>query len=192
MKGADTMLEDNEIIGMFFSRSEQAISETREKYGSACLAISRNILGSALDAEECLSDALLALWQRIPPEKPEPFRAYLFRIVRNISIAKYHSNTAGKRNSFYDVALDELEECLAGAGTVEQEITARELSTLIDRFLGTLDEDSRMLFVRRYWYSDSVKALAERFGTTENNLSVRLSRLRTKLRKYLQKEGYKI
>ncbi|MCD8106999.1 MAG: sigma-70 family RNA polymerase sigma factor [Oscillospiraceae bacterium] len=186
------MLEDNEIIGLFNSRSEQAISETREKYGAACLTISRNILGSTLDAEECLSDALLALWQRIPPEKPEPLRAYLFRVVRNISIAKYHSNTAGKRNSFYDVALDELEECLAGAGTVEQEITARELSTLIDRFLATLDEDSRMLFVRRYWYSDSVKDLAERFGTSQNNLSVRLSRIRSKLKKYLQKEGYKI
>ncbi|MCD7824170.1 MAG: sigma-70 family RNA polymerase sigma factor [Oscillospiraceae bacterium] len=192
MKGADMMLEDSEIIERFNSRSEQAISETREKYGSACLMISRNILGNNLDAEECLSDALLALWNSIPPEKPNPLRAYLFRIVRNISIAKYHSNTAGKRNSFYDVALDELEECLAGAGTVEQEITARELSTLIDRFLGTLDEDSRMLFVRRYWYSDSVKELSERFGITENNLSVRLSRLRTKLRKYLQKEGYKV
>lgn len=186
------MLEDSEIIELFNSRSEQAISETREKYGSACLAISQNILGNSLDAEECVSDALLALWNAIPPEKPNPLRAYLFRIVRNISISKYHSNTAGKRNSFYDVALDELEDCLAGITSVEQEITARELSTLIDRFLGTLDEDSRMLFVRRYWYSDSVKELSERFGITENNLSVRLSRIRSKLKKYLQKEGYKV
>lgn len=183
-------MEDLEIIELFFSRSEQAISETRKKYGPACLAISRNILGNNLDAEECVSDAFLAMWNNIPPERPEPLRAYLFRIVRNISITKYHSNTAGKRNSFYDVALDELEDCLAGTGSVEQEITARELSSLIDRFLATLDEDSRMLFVRRYWYSDSVKDLAERFGTNPNNLSVRLSRLRTKLRKFLQKEGY--
>lgn len=186
------MLEDSEIIELFNSRSEQAISETREKYGAACLAISQNILGNSLDAEECVSDALLALWNAIPPEKPNPLRAYLLRIVRNISISKYHSNTAGKRNSFYDVALDELEDCLAGITSVEQEITARELSTLIDRFLGTLDEDSRMLFVRRYWYSDGIKDLAERFGITENNLSVRLSRIRSKLKKYLQKEGYKV
>lgn len=186
------MLEDSEIIELFNSRSEQAISETWEKYGAACLAISQNILGTSLDAEECVSDALLALWNAIPPEKPNPLRAYLFRVVRNISISKYHSNIAGKRNSFYDVALDELEGCLVGITSVEQEITARELSTLIDRFLGTLDEDSRMLFVRRYWYSDGIKDLAERFGITENNLSVRLSRIRSKLKKYLQKEGYKV
>ncbi len=186
------MLEDSEIIELFCFRSEQAISELREKYGSACMAISRNILGNSSDAEECLSDALLALWNAIPPEKPEPLRAYLFRVVRNISISKYHANTAGKRNSFYDVALDELEDCLAGISSVEQEITARELSTLIDRFLGTLDEDSRMLFVRRYWYSDGVRELAERFGTSPNNVSVRLSRIRNKLKKYLQKEGYKV
>ncbi len=185
-------MEDSEIIDLFFSRSERAISETREKYGSACLVISNNILGNSLDAEECLSDALLAMWNAIPPEKPNPFRAYLFRIVRNISIARYHSNTSKKRNSFYDVALDELGDCFAGKQSVEQEITARELSGLIDRFLETLDEESRMLFVRRYWYSDSIKDLAERFGTNPNNISVRLSCLRTKLRKYLQKEGYKV
>lgn len=113
-------------------------------------------------------------------------------IVRNISIAKYHANTSIKRNSYYDVALEELESCLAASITVEQEIAANELSKQIDRFLATLDEESQMLFVRRYWYSDDISDLADRFHMNNNNVSVRLSRIRNKLKNYLQKEGYEI
>ncbi len=145
-----------------------------------------------LDAEECVNDTYLAAWNTIPPEKPDPLKTYIFRIVRNISIAKYHANTSIKRNSYYDVAFEELEDCLGAYVTVEQELAANELSKLIDSFLATLDEESQMLFVRRYWYSDGISELADRFQITVNNVSVRLSRTRSKLKKYLQKEGYEI
>ncbi len=186
------MLEDSQIIELFFARAEQAIVELSAKYGTVCNRIARNILKNDQDAEECVNDAYLAAWNTIPPEKPDPLKTYLLRIVRNISIAKYHTNTSAKRNSYYDVALDELEDCLAAYGSVEQERAATELSQLLDNFLATLDEENRMLFVRRYWYSDSIAELADRFQTTANNVSVRLFRIRNKLKKHLQKEGYEI
>ena len=166
------MLEDSKIIELFFARVEQAIVELSAKYGTVCSRIARNILKNDLDAEECVNDTYLAAWNTIPPEKPDPLKTYIFRIVRNISIAKYHANTSIKRNSYYDVALEELESCLAASITVEQE--------------------SQMLFVRRYWYSDDISDLADRFHMNNNNVSVRLSRIRNKLKNYLQKEGYEI
>lgn len=186
------MLEDSKIIELFFARVEQAIVELSAKYGTVCNRIARNILKNDLDAEECVNDTYLAAWNTIPPQKPDPLRIYIFRIVRNIAIAKYHANTSKKRNSYYDVALEELENCLATSSTAEQEIAADELSKEIDRFLATLDEESQMLFVRRYWYSDSISDLAERFHASNNNVSVRLSRIRNNLKIYLQKEGYEL
>lgn len=186
------MSEDRRIVALFFARAEQAIVELAETYGNVCTRIARNILKNDRDAEECVNDAYLAAWNTIPPQTPEPLRAYIFRIVRNIAIARYHANTSEKRNSHYDAALEELENCLAASGTVEQELAAEELSAQIDRFLAALDEESRMLFVRRYWYSDSISDLAKRFRASKNNVSVRLSRIRNQLKIYLQKEGYEL
>ena len=186
------MLEDSKIIELFFARVEQAIVELSAKYGTVCGRIARNILKNDLDAEECVNDTYLAAWNTIPPQKPNPLRTYIFRIVRNISIARYHANTSVKRNSIYDVALDELESCLAASVTVEQEIVASELSRQIDLFLATLDEENQMMFVRRYWYSDSISDIAERFQTSDNNVSVHLSRIRKKLKTHLKKEGFEI
>lgn len=186
------MLEDSKIIDLFFARMEQAIVELSAKYGTVCGRISRNILKNDLDAEECVNDAYLAAWNTIPPEKPNPLKTYIVRIVRNISITKYHANTSVKRNSYYDAALEELESCLAACATVEQEITAKELSEQIDRFLDTLDKENRIMFVRRYWYSDSISDMAEMFQMSKNNVSVRLSRIREKLKTHLKKEGYEI
>ena len=186
------MLEDRQIIALFFARAEQAIAELAEKYGTTCDRIARNILGNHRDAEECVNDSYLAVWNTIPPQTPDPLRTYLFRIVRNISVAKYHANTAAKRNSRYDAALDELEGCLAAPGTVEETITAGELARQIDRFLATLDRESRALFVRRYWYADSIPELADRFHISRGNVSVRLSRIRNKLAAHLKKEGYDV
>lgn len=186
------MLEDSKIIELFFARAEQAIVELSAKYGTVCSRIARNILKNDLDAEECVNDTYLAVWNTIPPQKPNPLRTYIFRIVRNISIAKYHANTSVKRNSYYDVALEELESCLAAFVTVEQEIAASELSRQIDRFLDTLDKESRVMFVRRYWYSDSISAIAEMFQISNHNVSVRLSRTRDKLKSHLKKEGFEI
>lgn len=186
------MLEDSKIIELFFARVEQAIVELSAKYGTVCGRIARNILKNDLDAEECVNDTYLAAWNTIPPQKPNPLRTYIFRIVRNISIARYHANASVKRNSIYDVALDELESCLAAALTVEQEISAEELSLQIDRFLDTLDKENRVMFVRRYWYSDSISDIAEMFQITNHNVSVRLSRTRDKLKTHLKKEGFEI
>lgn len=183
------MLEDGKIIELFFARAEQAIVELLAKYGTACNRIARNILKNDLDAEECVNDACLAAWNTIPPQKPDPLRAYIFRIVRNIAIARYHANTAEKRNSHYDAALEELERCLAAPGSVEDAISANELSQEIDSFLASLDKESRVMFVLRYWYSCSITELAERFQISGNNVSVRLSRIRNKLKKHLKKEG---
>lgn len=183
-------MEDGRIIDLFFERSEQAITELSKKYGAVFGKVAGNILGNARDAEECVNDAYLGVWNTIPPRRPEALLSYACRIVRNLSVARYHANTALKRNSFYDAALDELEECLPATSDVEEELSARELSRLLDRFLGELDRENRILFVRRYWYSDSVSEIAEAFHMSSNSVSARLLRIRTKLRKFLKKEGY--
>lgn len=182
-------MEDNEIVDLFFERSEQALTELGNKYGKVCKKVALNILNSPQDAEECVNDAYLGVWNGIPPQRPSPLLTYLCRIVRNLSIKKYHANTAVKRNSFYDVALDELADCIPSNNTVDAECDAKELAKLMDVFLGTLDADSRILFMRRYWFSEPLSNLAATFQITEHNAAVRLSRTRAKLRNYLAKEG---
>ena len=184
------MIDDEKIIEMFFERSEQGIRELDIKYGKVCHNLSYHIVGSRRDAEECVNDAYLGAWNTIPPQNPNPLLTYICRIVRNLSIMKYHANTAIKRNSFYDAALDELEDCLASSETVEDKLTAKELSDALDQFLDTLDQENRVIFVRRYWYSDSISEIAERLHMSKNNVSVRLSRTRERLKNYLKKEGY--
>lgn len=183
-------MEDSKIIELFFARSEQAIIELSKKYGTLCQKIANNILNNTFDAEEVVSDAYLGAWNTIPPQKPNPLLSYVSKIVRNIAIAKYHSNIAIKRNSFYDMALDELEECLASSSSVEDELTAKELTLALNCFLDTLDQEKRVMFVRRYWYSDSITEIAERFHISNNYVSVCLSRIRGELKRYLEKEGY--
>ena len=182
-------MTDAEIIRLFFERSEQAIEELSKAHGSAAARVARNILGSKQDAEECLNDTYLAVWNAIPPQKPAPLRTFVCKIARNLAAAKYHGNTAKKRNSRYDAALDELEECLSDSGSVEEEYDAKELSEAINTFLSSLGYSDRFLFVRRYWYSDSMQDIAAMTGSTANSVTVRLYRLREKLRHYLIREG---
>ena len=183
-------MDDSKIIDLFYARSEQAILELSEKYGTVCSKVARNILNNPHDAEECVNDAYLGAWNTIPPQNPNPLLTYICRIVRNLSIMKYHANTAVKRNSYYDASLDELEDCLASSETVEDRLTAKELSAALDQFLDTLDQESRVMFVRRYWYADSISEIAERLQMSKNNVSVRLSRTREKLKSHLKKGGY--
>ena len=186
------MMDDSKIIALFFDRSEQAITELSNKYGKLCMYVADNILGNQQDAEECVNDAYLGAWNTIPPQMPNPLQAYICRIVRNIAITKYHANTAAKRNSHYDIALEELEYCLFSEKTPESSLHAKEFSRLLDRFLSSLDTRSRVMFVRRYWYAESVASIAERFRMRPNSVSVQLSRIRAKLRKFLIQEGYMI
>lgn len=187
-----TILEDNKIIDLFFERSEQAISELSKKYGTVCKKVAENILNNRLDSEECVNDAYLGAWNTIPPEKPNPLLTYVLKIVRNLALKKYHSNTAKKRNSIYDVSLDELENCFMSNNTIDENIDAKELTELINTFLATLSKDDRVMFVCRYWFSDSVSDIAVRFNLNSHNVSVKLSRIREKLKKYLLKEGVSI
>ena len=183
------MTEDSKLTELFFERSEQAIALLSEKYGALCLSTSMNILSSRQDAEECVNDAYLAVWNTIPPQRPDPLSAYVCRIVRNLSLKKLRSNSALKRGAGCTAALEELEGSLSDDLSVEEEAEARELARLIDKFLGTLDKNERVLFVRRYWFFDSTDTLARMFATSEHNISARLYRTREKLRKYLKKEG---
>lgn len=182
-------MEDSRIIQLFFERSEQAIAELSEKYGALCLKLADGILGDRLDAEECVNDAYLAVWNTVPPESPDPLISYLCRIVRNLALKKYHEKTAKKRDSRYDAALDELAEVLAAPASVEDEIEAKETAESIGRFLETLNPKDRILFVRRYWFADGIGELAEDFGLGRHAVSVRLSRIRKSLKKHLLKEG---
>ena len=182
-------MTDTEIINLFFERSEQAITELAQKHGSAVARVARNILGNEQDTEECVNDTYLGTWNAIPPHKPSPLRTFVCKIARNLATMKYHSNTAEKRNSQYDLALDELEECLSDNDSVEEAYEAKELREAINRFMATLNYSDRFIFVRRYWYSDPVKDIAKMADSTTNSVTVRLFRIREKLRLYLEKEG---
>ena len=182
-------MEDEKIIELYWQRSPQAIDETSRKYGAYCMRLSMNILMNREDSEENVNDTYLRTWNAIPPQKPDPLRTFVCKIARNLAAAKYHANTAKKRNSRYDAALDELEGCLAAGGSVEEAYDAKELSEAINAFLSSLSYTDRFLFVRRYWYSDSMQDIAAVIGSTANSVAVRLYRLREKLRHYLIREG---
>ena len=185
-------MDDNRIIELFIERSDKAITELSKKYGTLCKSVAMNILGNERDAEECVNDAYLAVWNTIPPQKPEQLTSYICRIVRNLALKKYHSNTALKRNSIYDVALDEFAECLPSPHSVENETEANSTAALINTFLETLNEQDRILFVKRYWFSESITDLAKAFNRSEHYISVRLFQIRKALKKYLEKEGVNI
>ena len=185
----DASLDDGKIIELFYERSEQAIIELSSKYGAVCRRVADNILNDPGDCEECLNDAYLAVWNTVPPQRPDPLLSYVCRIVRNLALKRYHENTAQKRNSTYDVALDEIADCLPASASVEEEVAANEMAGAINRFLGTLDRQSRVLFIRRYWYADSIGDLAGLFHISRHAVSVRLSRIRKALKQYLSHEG---
>ncbi len=184
-----TRMEDSKIISLFFERSEQAIEELDRKHGPAVKRTAANILKDRLDVEECVSDTYLRTWNSIPPQAPNPLASYVCRIAHNLAIDRYHANTAEKRNGKYDLVLDEIEECIPSGMSVETELDAKELGASINRFLSGLSKEDRFLFVRRYWYADSVRELAAETGSSPNRISVRLFRLREKLRNTLKKEG---
>lgn len=182
------MSEDERIVELFFGRSEDAVKELDAKYGKTLNRLSYNIVNNRQDAEECVNDAYLGAWNAIPPARPCPLLTYICKIVRNLSLKRYYRNTAEKRGG-YAAALEELEACLAGPGRVEEALEAKELARLTAGFLDTLDAENRVIFLRRYWFADSCRDIAARIGLTEKNISVRLTRLRQKLKRYLTERG---
>jgi len=179
------MVDDEKIIEMFFERSEQAIRELDHKYGKICHNLSYNILNNRQDAEECVNDAYLGAWNTIPPATPDPLLPYIAKIVRNISLKIYWRKEAAKRRSHNTIALQEIESCIADRKTLEDNLEARELARMIERFLDTLTSENRVIFIRRYWFCDSYKDIAKHMGFTEKNISVRLTCIRRKMKEYL-------
>ena len=183
-------IDDKRILLMLNNRDEQALTVTAERYGALCRSVARDILGSEQDAEECLNDALLQIWNSIPPAEPENFCAYLLKIVRNAALDRYKSGRRSKRGGGQQTAaLDELSELLPASDNVLSELEQRELLAAITRFLQTLPQKQRDLFIRRYWRFSSFTDLARDFDMRENNVQVTLSRLRKKLKDYLREEG---
>lgn len=183
-------MHDKKIVQLLFARAENAVNELAKRFGKQLHRIAYNILGNPLDAEESTNDTYLALWNAIPPVSPDPLAPYVYRTGRNTALKRLHRDTAKKRDSRYDVSLEELNGCLPG-GDVEETIDALELGRTIDRFLASNSKVSRYIFIRRYWYGDPVVEIARELSMTENAVSVRLNRIRNSLKEFLKKEGYR-
>lgn len=185
-------MDDSAIIEMYWQRDEKAIDETDKKYGSYCFAIANNILSSKEDSDECVNDTWLRVWNAIPPKKPDKFRLFLGKITRNLSFDKYKKENAKKRSGEMLFILDELSECVSGGNTTDEEINMKLLGESINKFLRTLSERDRGIFLRRYFYAETVNGIAEKYGITANSVSAVLSRARTALREHLKREGFEV
>ena len=183
-------MEDAAIVALFWERNERALTETAAKFGAYCRKIAMNILASDQEAEECENDTLLAAWNSMPANRPARLAPYLGRITRNLALDRMDKATAQKRGSGQTFApLDELAECVAAPGSVEDSFDVAETGRLISDFLRTLPEETRNIFLRRYWYCDATADIAVRYGLTESKVRVTLHRTRSKLAAYLQKKG---
>ena len=186
-------MDDQEIIQLYWNRDERAIEETDAALGPYCRTISVTILGSREDAEECVNDAYLHLWNVIPPQRPKSLSSFLGRIVRNLSVDKLRRSHAAKRGGGeYPLVLDELSECVPDSGSIEEETENEALKTAMNRFVSALPERDRVLFLLRYFYMKSIRDCAAQCGVSEGSAKVTLHRVRRKLKTYLQKEDISI
>ena len=183
-------MEDKQIIDLFWSRSERAIAETREKYEHLCMRISMNILHNMQDAEECTNDTYLRLWNVIPQERPAYFSAFLCKITRNLSLGRLKYYMAKKRKMDVLPVYEELEEALGDSCDLTERITQQELVETINAFLSKLTLEKRNIFIRRYFFFDTIPDIAAMYRMTESKVKSILSRDGKKLRLYLQERGY--
>lgn len=184
-------MDDAKIVELFLARDERAIPATAEKYGNYCFSIANNILENREDAEECVNDTYFNTWNAIPPQRPQILSSFLGKIVRNLAFNRYKYNTAEKRGGGQlPAVLDELAECVSGTGDAEQAYLYKELVAAINDFLGMLSLEKRNIFVRRYWYTDSISEIAARYNLSYFGVAMILKRLRSKLRSYLNDRGY--
>ena len=183
-------MEDNRIIDLYWAREEQALTETERKYGGYCRTIARNILKIHEDAEECVSDTWLNAWNAMPPKRPSVLSAFLGKITRNLAFDRWKAAHAEKRGGgSLPLVLDELDECIASAYSLEREVENRELAAALNRFLAQLPETERALFVSRYWFLAPVRELSKKFGFSESKTASMLHRTRGRLRRFLIEEG---
>ena len=183
-------MEDGAIIALFWNRSEEAITQTARKYGALCHSIARRIVFDEQDAEECVNDTYAAMWNTIPPAKPNPLSAYIARITRNLAMKKITYHNRCKRANFVTVSIHELEECIPANSTPENTVDERDLANAIGQFLAQEDYESRNMFLRRYWFHDSIDEIAKRFGVSQSKVKSQLMRVRNRLKNYLIKEEW--
>lgn len=184
-------MNDEQIIKLFFARNEDAIRQTDCKYGTRLTRMAENILKNSEDAEESVSDTYLRAWDTIPPAKPEHFYAYLAKICRYFAFGKLDWRNAAKRNAEVVSLTQEMEECIPGSWR-SADVDSNELCGIISSFLRTQTQENRMVFLRRYWYADTVSEIAQRYSLSESAVLMRLSRTRNKLAAYLKKEGIRV
>lgn len=182
-------LDDHEIIDLFFARKEEGIRELDEKYGKLCGRLALHVLGDPEDAEECVNDAYLAAWKSIPPNRPYSLKAYICRLVRNLSINRRKYNQAAKRGTGYEVCLEELEESLSSSGDLSDALEEAAITAYLEEFLDGLDAKSRWLFVQRFWYMESYRDIAKSCGIRESTLRVRMQRIKKRLKQFLLDKG---
>ena len=183
-------MDDNSIIELYWNRDEQAIHETDKKYGKLCYRLAENILKHREDTEECVNDTFLKVWNSIPDDRPEHFAAYICQIVKRLALSKFRHNTAEKRQCDQYLSYDELSEFVSGTENPEEASIMAELSNSISDYLSSESKQNRIIFIRRYWYYDSAEEIAKAFNISPNTVWSILSRMRKRLKKYLQKEGY--
>lgn len=183
-----TIINDSEIIELYFARSENAIRQTQFKYGKLCMSIALNVLKNTEDSEECVNDIFLSVWNRIPPEVPDNFKAYICKIARNLSLSRLRYNMAKKRHPDSLISLSDLDDNIPAEDGVSDEETGR----LISDFLREQSADVRNVFLRRYWFYDSIEDIAKRFSFSESKVKSMLFHTRNRLKKYLAKEGIEI
>ena len=181
-------MEDSKIIALYFARSEEAIRHTDATYGRSLFALADDIVHNDQDAEESVSDTYLRAWNTIPPQKPRHFFAYLATICRRFALDKLDWKSAAKRKGEVVSLTQEMESCIPDTAA-EREVDRKELGRALDAFLRTLTPENRMVFLRRYWYMDTVAEIAVRYGISESAVSMRLNRTRGRLKLYLEKEG---
>lgn len=187
-------MDDTQILDLYWQRDEHAIHETNCKYGAYCYSIANHILHNHEDSEECVNDTWIRTWNSIPPSRPQHFSLFLAKITRNLSFNRFQAKTAQKRGEGeINFVLDELSECIATpSNDIESTYLLSELKSSINTFVHTLSKRDCNIFVRRYFFTESVAEIANHYGLTQNNVTVILSRTRNKLKKHLQKEGYHI
>jgi RNA polymerase sigma-70 factor (ECF subfamily) len=184
-------VDDKSIVELYFGRDQEAITQTDKKYGHYCYRIAYNILTNKEDAEESVSDTYVAAWRAIPPRRPSVLSTFLGKITRHIAIDRWRERNASKRGGGeVPLALEELQDCVAGMQNVEMDYERKEIIKAYVRFLDALPVTERRVFLCRYWYVDSVEAIADKFGFSQSKVKTMLHRTRAKLRKQLAEEGY--
>ena len=184
-------MDDKSIVDLYFGRDQEAITQTDKKYGHYCYRIAYNILTNNEDAEESVSDTYVAAWRAIPPRRPSVLSTFLGKITRHIAIDRWRERNASKRGGGeVPLALEELQDCVAGMQNVEMDYERKEIIKAYVKFLDALPATERRVFLCRYWYVDSVEAIADKFGFSQSKVKTMLHRTRSKLRKQLAEEGY--